>query len=302
MRDNNRLFEGVLLIGLGVLLLLNMLGTIPWSIWANVLHYWPILLIVAGVAVVFRQRVPFFGLIALFLLIAVLLSVTIPGFNPVDGFTINIGTTGGKHTGGSAPLAAAAASLPLKATLSFRAADLTVNGDTDQAYDVSIDYHHQEPTISSTTDTTGTKLVVKEPETPSAANHNGDRWRVSLNPDVPLALTVASGACDANLDLTRCRLTDLTVSAGAGEYKIKVGERSPLVKITISAAATDVRLTVPANAGVRMHASGVLMDTNFADAGLVKSGEFWISPGYDTAAQKIEAEISGAVGDIHIIR
>jgi hypothetical protein len=44
------------------------------------------------------------------------------------------------------------------------------------------------------------------------------------------------------------------------------------------------------------------MDTNFADAGLVKSGEFWTTPGYDTAAQKIEAEISGAVGDIHIIR
>lgn len=304
MRNNARLFEGLSLIAVGVVLLLNMLGTVPWSVWANVLHYWPIFLIIGGVAVVFRQRVPFIGLLATVLVIVVLLSVyapNLPGFNGFDGFFGFHITAGLKHTGASGAVAPEAAGQRLSATLQFGAADLDIDGDTTQAYEASIDYRNLEPVISSSSNATGTELSIQEPRQ-SVVSQPNSKWEVSLNPDLPLSLTVNSGACDAELDLQRNRLTDLNISAGAGQYTIKIGDRSPSVSVQINAAATEVRLTVPASAGLRMRASGVLMDTNFAAIGLVRSGDAWVSPGFDNAAQKIDAQFNGAVGSIHIDR
>lgn len=49
--DSRNVFWGVFLVFLGIMLLLNSLGVIPWTIWHDIWQYWPFLLIIAGIQV-----------------------------------------------------------------------------------------------------------------------------------------------------------------------------------------------------------------------------------------------------------
>lgn len=48
----------MVLIGLGTIFLLNNLGLLDWSIWSSLWRLWPILLIAAGLDMVFGRKTP----------------------------------------------------------------------------------------------------------------------------------------------------------------------------------------------------------------------------------------------------
>lgn len=49
-----RVAEGLTLVAVGLILLGNMLGVIPWSVWWNIFSLWPLLLVAAGVDIIGR--------------------------------------------------------------------------------------------------------------------------------------------------------------------------------------------------------------------------------------------------------
>ena len=51
------MFHAVFLITLGFLLLSNNFGLLPWSIWNNLIPYWPVLFIFAGIDTIFGKSV-----------------------------------------------------------------------------------------------------------------------------------------------------------------------------------------------------------------------------------------------------
>jgi hypothetical protein len=62
----------LLLLSAGVLLLLNNLQVVPWSIWRDVWPFWPVLLILLGVEALVTGRVAWGALVVLVLLLPVL--------------------------------------------------------------------------------------------------------------------------------------------------------------------------------------------------------------------------------------
>lgn len=52
--DRHGSLGALVLICLGVILLLNNLGLIPWGIWLSLWRLWPVILILAGLQSVFR--------------------------------------------------------------------------------------------------------------------------------------------------------------------------------------------------------------------------------------------------------
>ena len=66
----------IILIVLGVLLLLNTTGVVPWEAWESLWRFWPVLLILWGVGIVFGRgspigRIVVLALLALFIVFAV---------------------------------------------------------------------------------------------------------------------------------------------------------------------------------------------------------------------------------------
>lgn len=50
--DFKRAAEGLTVVGVGLVLLANTLGTLPWSVWWNILSLWPLLLVAAGLDII----------------------------------------------------------------------------------------------------------------------------------------------------------------------------------------------------------------------------------------------------------
>jgi hypothetical protein len=63
----------------------------------------------------------------------------------------------------------------------------------------------------------------------------GSQLRVNLPTDTDLALSVEAGAAEGDLDLTGLRLTELTVSIGAADTRLRIDQPNPV-------RARDVRL------------------------------------------------------------
>ena len=67
----------VFLIALGVVLLLQTTGVIPWRLWADIWRWWPVLIIVLGINIAFGGRMSWLSgtLIALVLIATVAIGI-----------------------------------------------------------------------------------------------------------------------------------------------------------------------------------------------------------------------------------
>ncbi|MBL7036785.1 hypothetical protein ISR94_02995 [Candidatus Microgenomates bacterium] len=76
------MFQAVFLITTGSLLLSNNFGFLPWNIWENLLPFWPVLIIFAGIDIVFGRSIVarvFSGIISSVIFLAIIANVI--GFN-----------------------------------------------------------------------------------------------------------------------------------------------------------------------------------------------------------------------------
>ena len=55
-KNYSRLFAGILLIVVGLIFFLKVLGVLNFSIWSGFKYYWPIGLILTGIALIFRMK------------------------------------------------------------------------------------------------------------------------------------------------------------------------------------------------------------------------------------------------------
>lgn len=126
-------------------------------------------------------------------------------------------------------------------------------------------------------------------------------WYVRLAEDVPLALELHIGASDNHLDLTRLRVTELTLATGASSTVVALPAAAGVTRVRVNAGAAGVRLRVPEGVAARVQGrAGVgAIDVDSRRFPAVGSGA-WLSPDYAHAANRVEIEAEVGVGSIRI--
>lgn len=76
-----RFLKGSLIILIGVILLLNNLNILEWSVWYNILKLWPLLLISLGISLIFRKRLSWLGPLVILLGIFIGIAVDYTGID-----------------------------------------------------------------------------------------------------------------------------------------------------------------------------------------------------------------------------
>lgn len=148
-----------------------------------------------------------------------------------------------------------------------------------------------------------------------------DDWRVALPSSTVLDLSVDVSAGSLRLDLGGARLTTLAVDLNAGqaiidltgvatiegfEMDLNAGELAialPSLPLTgsIEANAGSVRLCAPDDVALRLRTGdSVLAAQDFATAGLMEVGDAWETPGFDTAATRIELRTEANAGNFRL--
>jgi hypothetical protein len=294
----------LILISAGVLLLLNQMGRLPWSVWGTLWRFWPVILILAGLEVlvgVSRSRILYvFGV-----LIAIVVLGSVIGYAVYRGAAV------------PGPWPAARTEEVLEAlqdadrgrvTLRFGAGELVIGALVDSPSFASgkIEYarysRQAEQDFRVRDGTAEFSLQAGSQPIPfwRPGDGAGERWNIEFTPRIPLEMAVSRGVGGVNLDLTRLKVTELDVGGGVGETIVTFPAAAGSTRASVKAAIGDITVKIPDGVGAKIHVSKLLASVDVMNQRFVRSGDEYVSTNYDTAENKLDVEINLVIGDIII--
>jgi len=286
----------VILIGLGVVFLLNNLGVVSWSVWGVLLRLWPILLVAAGLDLILGRRSVWGSLLALVLTLAVL------------GTALWLAETGVGTA--QSPLAEEIAQ-PVgdleQATLVIEPGigelDIEAASDSPNLVEGRIDLMRREELVQDLTrEGEGGTFSLRTQRTsfsPFVTGSVGRRlWDLQISPRIPLRLTADLGLGEMDLDLSGLTLEALEAEVGLGQAIVTLpGEGRFSARVEGAIGQTIIVIPEELAAEVRL-------DTGITGRQLPEDyrcdDDVCTSPGYEDADHRVDLEVSQAIGNLVI--
>jgi len=286
----------IILIGLGLVFLLNNLGMVSWDVWDIIARFWPILLIAIGLDILIGRRSLLGSLLALAVMLVVvgaglwlITSQVAPGpaltyesiDQPLEGATL-------------ADVTLAFGAGALRVGVSPEASSLIAGRVAlGQGEHLVRDFRKSGDTAVFTLRSEGFTLF------PFIGWRNTDKlWDLRLNSEVPLRLSINTGIGESTLDMERLKLTELDVHAGIGKVTLTLPGRGQM-QASITGGIGEVVVRIPAGMAARVHATAGLGDSQVL-GDYQRQGGVFVSPGYDTAQNRVDLEVKGGIGKITI--
>jgi hypothetical protein len=123
-------------------------------------------------------------------------------------------------------------------------------------------------------------------------------WTVKLNDNIPLELSMDTGACDAVLDLRELQVTDLSVNTGASSTTIQMPGKVDYTKAYIKSGAASMIVVLPAHVAAHIQVEGALAGVQVDTTRFERSGKIYRSTNYEAANCKAEIVIEASVGSL----
>ncbi len=128
----------------------------------------------------------------------------------------------------------------------------------------------------------------------------GYTWSFSLNDQIPIRLDLRTGASETNLDLSNLRVTDLHLETGASSTDVTFPANAGYTRAEIKAGAASVAMRIPASVAGRIRVQSGLSGISINSMRFPRSGEYYESPDYANAANKVDIYVETGVGSIDI--
>ncbi|MBC7228018.1 MAG: hypothetical protein H5T61_12445 [Thermoflexales bacterium] len=255
------LFWGTVLLWLGLCFLLKALGVIADPLG----YFWPGFLLLAGVGLLLSAFIPARPVVGE--------EVTVVDLQGARQVSVEVehGVGQMEVTGGAPPGAALTVS---------RGAGLKVSSRLE-----------------------GDRLAVKVECGPSFApvGPEGGVWRLRLTDEVPLTLSLESGASQIRLDLQDLPVTYGKLEAGASRVTLIPPARVPNALLDVDAGAAALNVQIPEGVAARIRlkddlAARTVDQSRFPPLG----GGVYQSPDYDSATYRVEINLEAGVSSVHI--
>jgi len=301
MKEKSRggsLIGPLILIGLGVVFLLNNLGVLSWSVWDVIFRLWPVLLIAAGLDLLIGRRSALGSLVALALTLAVLAGA-------LWLFSAGIGF-GGAAVGEEVTQALDGATqarvivepgvgalhieaLPESANLVEGI--IRVGRRQGVARDFAVKNGVATFKLRNTANSFGPAII---------GTGGQQSWDLGLSPGVPLHVDVDLGVGEFDLDLAGLTVSDLVVNMGLGRTTVILPDEGRF-EAKIESAIGETVVVVPDGMAVR-----VQVDTGLAASqlpgGYQRHDDIYTSPGYASADNRVDLKVSQAIGNVKILQ
>jgi hypothetical protein len=261
----NRIFWGLIIVLLGVLLLLQTMGLLAWSAWS---YFWPIFLILLG---------------GWFILGPHLFKANLAPHS----LSIPVETT-------------QSAAVELK----HGAGRLSVDGSAASGLLLEGDFVGEvTPRIQRNGDRTNVILQPSDNAGPwnFGGNFDGFNWNVRLNSEIPTDLTLRTGAGESKIDLRNLRLSGLTLETGMSATEIILPEKAAHTRVEIHSGMASVKLFVPQAVAARIRMQNGLMGEKIDQNRFPFNGQTYETPGYANAEHQVDIEVAAGVGSIDIL-
>jgi hypothetical protein len=325
-RQYRSVFWPILLIGVGLLWLMNNLNLLPGWSWGTLWQLWPIFLIAIGLDLLIARRSAILGAIVALATIGLVIVVILAGTTFGLGRDINVITEQFSEELGSANSARIDLEFSMGPTL------IEALNRSDDLIQAEIT-HLGEVEFSSS----GTSRKTIQLDTIEGSIQVGRldlydehklRWEIGITPEIPVELNIRGGVGESELDLSELNLASLDLDVGVGQIRIllpatsgeydahitgSMGETyieiadEADIRLDIDGGVGEVTIKVPADAAVRLDASigvgRVRVPSSYrqisgGDNDFVGENGVWETPGFNTAERRIIINFNGGVGDL----
>ncbi|MFN2290260.1 MAG: LiaI-LiaF-like domain-containing protein [Anaerolineae bacterium] len=290
------IFGPLLVITIGVILLLNTMGILDWSIWWQLLRLWPILLVAAGLDLLIGRRSFLGSLVAAILIMAILgLAVWF-----VVSDTVELGTFTTEQI--RQPLGEATRAQviidPGVGVLQVEALPEAANLVEGEVHLTSGERIEQDFSVIGGQATYELRTAERSFGPFNWSWSDRRVWDLGFSPRPTLALEADLGAGEAILDLTSLTVSNLRVDVGLGRLEITLPAEGQL-EGNLEGAIGQTLIIVPQGMAVRIQADTGLAGRDIP-AGWQQDGDVISSPGYDTAENRTELQVGQAIGLLEV--
>ena len=285
----------VILIGLGVVFLLNNLGIMDWSVWDVAFRLWPVLIVAAGLEILIGRRSALGSVLSLVLtcaLIAGALWLYGSGVVATSSEVEEISQSLDEATAAQVVIGPAVGSVHVDA---LEESNQLVSG---LIRPISGERVHRDFALED-----GTAVFYLQSEGRFVGPFVGGlsrepNWDLGVSSDVPLDLEISLGVGESDIDLRGLMLDDLEVSIGVGQMTVVLPAEGNF-RARIDGAIGNTVVIIPIGMEAR-----VTVDTGLAvkdmPNGYRQHGGAYESPGYGDAENRIELEIDQAIGNVTV--
>jgi hypothetical protein len=284
-----------LLIGLGVLTLLDRFDVPTWGLWNVTAMLWPLILIVIGVGLLTRPytwgRPLTVGLVIAAMLVAVFWNRNQPAFR--TGQTTETISQAVTATRAEIQLGTTIGRLEIGANTSGKLIDGTLElgnrnrlerkfGTLGSAQFVRLEAVMSGPSI-------GLPIFME--------SQNSD-WKLGLSPNIPLVLRIKTGVGKSEIDLSKLRVTDFTLEGGVGAMRVTL-PATGRVAARIQSGVGATRIGIPNGMKARIRASSGIGEVRVLGS-YERNGDVYTSSGFETARNRLELEVEAGIGQVTV--
>jgi hypothetical protein len=285
------------LILLGVLLLLNNLGLMNWSVWTAIARFWPLILIALGLELILGR-----GSVSTSVIVIVVL-VIIAG----SGLTL-------RHPTARGAITRTRVEKPLSGATS---ADIEINMGVGALYLSSL--ANSSDLITGMVDTavgewltqdfkiTGNRASLMlaterrnfiDPYFFGIGRQPARTWDLALTQNIPISLDIRTGVGEARIDLERVMATAVEVRTGVGKTDLTLPAMGN-AKVTLSGGVGETVIHIPKGVAARIRTKTGIGSVQ-VHGNYTRINNEYISPDFDTAENRVELEVKGGIGSIRI--
>jgi len=334
---NDKLIPGLILVLIGLVILLDNFGYIDFH-WSNLWHLWPMFLIIAGVNLVFaHNKTPLATILKVGVVIVGFALLLFGRFGDRMGLPIYYSFHNDNHdrdnndkddddddddddttatTKGDIVQVESNNGFNTPYTTDAKIAQLNISGGgteyllsdtTNQLFKADTKEHFGKYEFSHRNEGSTYILDFKMKDKKgghfnwSSGDDKSNSATFKLNPNPIWDISVETGATSLDFDLTKFKIRTLKLSGGAASFDVKLGQPQVNTNVEVSTGMASVNINIPQNAACRIKTDSGLSSTDF-DGFTKKDDDTYETPGYETAANKINININGGISDFNVHR
>jgi hypothetical protein len=295
-----RIRSGVILISLGIVLLLNNLGYVPWAVWLRILSFWPVILIAIGIEKIFgKTRLSFLTILSPLLFMAAILG---PAY-----FSAGYGERWEWGKAHRAPNLYEwnkdldTSLVKVTAVVEVRAGNLEISSDAEKLISAKLDYWKRKPitTYEYSSSDNSAQIEIKDEERQWRGwfwSGWGEKdWTIALTDKIPLDLEVYARASEGELNLSDLRLTNLKLDLKAANFNVRLGDLVDQLDGKVESDASQLELLIPEDMGLKIENHSKLTSTSFHDLSILKYDDIYQTANFDHASKRINLSLEGSV-------
>ena len=329
MERKSNIFWGAILIVLGFLFLGTNLDwfELNWT-FRKIAQFWPIMLILAGVAAFFSHKKSIYNATSALLIafaiplgiftcvddgvkeikdeISDVINIDIDDFDDDDSSKSD--TTKGNRNKQYFAVEMTPEVKEATLRLGGGAAEFDLEESPNRLFEATTFLNFKNGYTLEEETNTENKVINFSMKDKKARDFNfGEEYKINNNVLIKLStspiwnIEMGIGAGELDFDFSNYKVKKLEIETGAASIDIKLGDKQDKVDIDIESGVASVKIKVPESVGCEIKMDGALNSKDFDNFEKIKDG-VWQTKGFDKATKKIYLNVDSGLSSLKVDR